>query len=80
MNTQKPNPDLPQRPNIPALARNVGWYWLLFLPIVFIFDTVYYVYTRSSCLQCWNLSEFVRESSLSFFLVSSVFTQLRGKS
>ncbi len=52
---------------------------ILFLPVILVFDVVYYLYTRSTCFQCGNVDEFVRTSSLTFFTISQAWQILRRK-
>ena len=45
---------------------------LLALPIVFVFDGVLYLMTRSSCLGCGSFLDYLRASSLSLSLIVSL--------
>jgi hypothetical protein len=42
---------------------------IFLLPLLVAFDVIIYFATRSSCLTCGNIGEFIRTSSLSFFTV-----------
>jgi hypothetical protein len=43
---------------------------LLILPLTLAFDAIVYLMGRSACLQCSNLLEFFKTTSLSVFLIA----------
>lgn len=51
--------------------------FVLFIPVIFIFDVIYYLYTRSTCFQCGNIEEFIKSSSLTFYIVSQFVQQIK---
>jgi hypothetical protein len=51
----------------------------LIIPLVIIFDSVVYFITRTACLNCGNLVEFLKNASLTVFLLGGVGYKLRGK-
>lgn len=42
----------------------------IIFPVILVFDFVQYLFYRSSCFQCHNLTEFFKTSSLSIFLLA----------
>ncbi|MCL4374724.1 hypothetical protein M1523_02585 [Patescibacteria group bacterium] len=65
----------------PPISRpKLNLVWLIFLPGLIVFDFFYYWINRSSCLECSNVTEFIRNSSLSFFIVVQLYQTLRKKS
>ncbi|OGK19786.1 hypothetical protein A3C23_01635 [Candidatus Roizmanbacteria bacterium RIFCSPHIGHO2_02_FULL_37_13b] len=49
------------------------------IPFIIIYDSLFYLMTRPSCLNCGNLIEFLRNSSLTVLMISSVGYKLSGK-
>lgn len=45
---------------------------IIVLPLFIIIDFIYYWMTRSSCLQCNDITYFLKTYSLSFVVLSSV--------
>lgn len=52
---------------------------LLILPLVIAFDSLYYLITRPSCLNCGNLLEFLKGASLTVFLLGNLGYKLKNK-
>lgn len=54
---------------------------LLVLPFIAVFDTLIYFITRPACLNCGNLVEFLKTSSLSISLISTTlgYTYVKDK-
>lgn len=48
----------------------------LILPLIIAFDSLIYLFTRPACLNCGNLLEFLKNASLTVFILSSVGYQL----
>ena len=46
---------------------------VLFIPLFILFDLTYYLITRTSCLNCAGLFEFLGNSSLSAVIISGAF-------
>jgi len=65
-----------QKPNKSA-AKNP--FLILLLPMIIVFDFVYYWINRSSCLNCGNLFQFLTTSSLTIFILSRFFNQSKQK-
>ncbi|OGK57087.1 hypothetical protein A3J15_03675 [Candidatus Roizmanbacteria bacterium RIFCSPLOWO2_02_FULL_38_10] len=42
------------------------------IPFIIVYDSLFYLMTRPSCLNCGNLIEFLRNSSLTIMLLSGV--------
>ncbi|PJE60753.1 hypothetical protein COU86_02545 [Candidatus Roizmanbacteria bacterium CG10_big_fil_rev_8_21_14_0_10_36_26] len=62
----------------PSRRQNKINFLLLFLlPVIVIFDLLYYLINRSSCLNCGNLSQFFSTSSLSAFLIGGFLAKFR---
>ncbi len=51
----------------------------LLLPFLLAFDSVMYMITRPTCLNCGSLGEYVRSSSLSARIIAGMATQLGQK-
>lgn len=66
-----PQPSQSKKQYNPALV--------LFLPAILVFDVVYYLYTRSSCFQCTNTTEFLKNSSLTVFTLSQTWQLIHKK-
>jgi hypothetical protein len=48
----------------------------LLLPFLLAFDSIMYMVTRPTCLNCGSLAEYVRNSSLSAVMVGGMINQL----
>lgn len=53
--------------------------FLVVLPLILVFDSIIYFITRPSCFNCSNLVEFLKNGSLTVFLIGNVGYQLKGK-
>jgi len=51
----------------------------LLIPFIIIFDSLVYFLTRPACLNCGNLIEFLKNASLTVFLLGGVGYKLRSK-
>lgn len=63
------------RPKRPFLLLGI----LLLVPFLLIFDSLVYFITRPACLNCGNLVEFLKEASLTVFLLGGAGYQLKNK-
>ncbi|MBI4008938.1 hypothetical protein HY357_01780 [Candidatus Roizmanbacteria bacterium] len=52
---------------------------LLLLPVIVVFDTLMYFITRPACLNCGNLVEFLKSSSLTIFILGGIGYKLKGR-
>ncbi|MFZ2026609.1 MAG: hypothetical protein WAV30_04960 [Microgenomates group bacterium] len=52
---------------------------LLFLPFLVLLDIIVYFMTRSSCWNCFGINDFLRDSSITFHLLSQALPFLNKK-
>lgn len=58
---------------------NIHAGFILLLPLILLFDIVYYWSTRASCLNCGSIGEFMATSSLSAHLVGQTYLFFKRK-